>query len=105
MRRSGPGYLEVIAHEIGHSLGGYPEGAPDFYFHHAKQGSDLCAAGDETDHLMCESGTTGWALDALTCAHWHATIESKHGPRNYTEICDDVDNDLDGEADEDLACP
>lgn len=100
------GYLRVIGHEMGHCAGGYPNGLPDSQGGHVDPLSMQCTLQPpEERHLMCGWGNGGVALGEKTCNRWYTVIKSSlYGPRNYNELCDQRDNDLDGAVDEDPAC-
>ncbi|MCA9528176.1 MAG: hypothetical protein KC549_17940 [Myxococcales bacterium] len=100
-------FLLTLGHEIGHALGGFPEEEPYWTFAWDQDYfSPSCQSVDPDErHVMCDGDQPGVAIGGPTCARWYTKIESKQGPRNYSELCDSVDNDLDGEVDETLDCP
>ncbi|MBU1429555.1 hypothetical protein KKF91_03235 [Myxococcota bacterium] len=118
--------LLTIIHELGHILGGCANFDDESCFSgHIDFNDDRCqqripppngvANGTENlqNHLMCDYDN-GIIIDKITCAYYYdvlgpgkSQIANNYnglrfplGPWNFSEECDQIDNDMDGEIDE-----
>ncbi|MBU1431005.1 hypothetical protein KKF91_10725 [Myxococcota bacterium] len=107
----------TVAHELGHILGGCASDDDNGCLGgHINHNDDRCSQPSDNNyfqnHLMCD-WNSGITLDKMTCAYYYdvlgpgnSQIPSRFhwwgapGPWNFSEECDGIDNDMDGEIDE-----